>query len=120
MLDTICEAAYLTDMRKAPGASSDTKTAGTKKTPLQEAVAEFEVAEAVLEAASKKLNPLVSAEMKNRTSVEELMDLTYQIPASYHGTRRIYERILRIRDEEPKIAGRSPSGAAKSSGGRSR
>ena len=107
-------------MKKTPGANSDTEAAGAEKTPLQVAVAEFEAAESALEAASKKLNPLVSAEMKTRTTVEELMDLTYEIPASYHGTRRVYEQVLRIQGEAEKIAGRGPSAGPKASGGRAR
>jgi len=90
------------------------------KAPLPEltmegALAGYRSADEALTAAEKNLNRFCNEEMKTRTTVEALQELTEILPRSYPGTRRIYERILRL-DETPPLAagGHAPAPSAES------
>jgi len=78
---------------------------------LTSAIDAYNAAETVINAAEKTLNGFVEGEIKSRETVDELQELVQELPRSYPGSRRIYERMLRIKHEPTEIAGRGSTSA---------
>jgi len=64
---------------------------------MKEQIQRFIEAQKVFREATHQLNTAVSIEIVKRNTEEELMDLISDLPPSYIGTRRIYEKIERLK-----------------------
>lgn len=63
---------------------------------LKDAIKEFQKAQQKLDEAEKLLNLSVSRSVRQRNTVGAIMELIEILPKKYAGTRRIYEKALRI------------------------
>lgn len=68
--------------------------------PIRKSAKLFKKAYEKLVLAESNLNWFVEETLKSDLSVDELIQLAEELPKNYRGSRRIYEKIVRLQDDE--------------------
>lgn len=68
---------------------------------LEQAIKLFREAQSRFKAAEDSLNEALNPHLQKCSSISDYQKLLDILPARYHGTRRIYEAIIRIEDNKP-------------------